>query len=135
LINISNKKEKEKYFDEQIKECGAYFNVKYPSGEKEFIWVKKFENWMNDGSNWYLESPNQLMKYDIKDISLESYYDEEEKETLIPFEHCYIDGDTAYEIISWQTSPFLPEEFEIEFFTDDEDDAVRYMIGLENNNS
>jgi hypothetical protein len=131
VIKIRSEQEKERYFNEQIKEDGAYFNVKYQSGEKEFIWVKKFENWTSDGSNWYLESPNQLMKYDIKGISLEPYYDEEEKETYTPFEHCYIEENTAYEINSWQTSPFLPEEFEIEFVTDDESEAIKYMIKSE----
>jgi hypothetical protein len=130
VIEIRNVQEKEAYFNEQIKDSGAYFNVKYPYGEKEFIWVKKFENWTSNGSNWFLESPNQLMKYDIKGISLEPYYDEKENETFIPFDQCYIHGNIAYEIISWQTSPFLPEEFEIEFVTDDEIEAIKYMIKL-----
>lgn len=133
MIKIRNEQEKERYFDEQIKGDGAYFNVKYPSGDMEFIWVKKFRNWRADGSNWHLESPNQLMKHDITNVSLEPYFDEEENETYIPFEHCYIEGNTAYEINSWQTSPFLPEEFEVQFVTDNETDAIKFMIVLETN--
>lgn len=130
MIKITSEKEKEHYFTEQIKKDGAYFNVKYPSGETEFIWVKQFKNWNEDGSSWHLEAPNCLMKYD--NISLEPYYDEEEDETYeSPFIHCYIEGNVAYEIDSPQTSPFLPEEFEIEFVTDEEIEAVKYMIERE----
>lgn len=131
MIKIRSKQEKERYFNEKIKDDGAYFNVTYLSGKKEFIWVKKFKNWTSEGSNWYLESPNHLMKHDVKGISLEPYYDEEENETYTPFEHCYIDGNIAYEIDSWQTAPFLPDEFEIELVTNDEIEATKYMIQLE----
>lgn len=131
MIKIQNEQEKERYFNEQIKKDGAHFSVKYPTGEKEFIWVKKFTNWNSDGSNWYLESPNCLVRYNIEGESLEPYYDEEEGETYTPFEHCYIDGNYAYEIDSMQTSPFLPNEFEIEFITDTEIEAIQYMIKLE----
>jgi hypothetical protein len=131
LIKIRNEQEKERYFNDEINTGGAYFNIKYPSGEKEFIWVRKFNNFTSDGSTWYLEFPNQLMKHDITGISLVPYYDEEDNETYIPFDHCYINETIAYEINSWQTSPFLPEEFEIEFVTDDEIEAIKHMIKLE----
>lgn len=130
MYQIKGEKEKQEYFEELIKGTGAYFNVKYPDGENEFIWVKKFENWNEDGSHWYLESPNQLMKYpNITSQDLEPYYDEEDDETYeSPFVHCYLKDETAYEIESWQTSPYLPEQFEIEFVTDIENEAVEYML-------
>lgn len=123
MIKIRNEQEKEQFFNEHIKKDGAYFNVKYPNGGTEFIWVKKFENWKEDGSNWFLEYLNQLMKHNVTEEGLKPYY----------FEQCYIEGNFAYEINSWQTSPFLPEEFEIEFVTDIETKAVQYMIQLVNN--
>lgn len=131
MIRISNEQEKNDYFNEQIKGDGAYFNVKYAEGYTDFIWMKKFERWNDDGSNWYLEAPNHLVRYDLTGVSLEPYYDEEEDETYIPFEHCLIIGNFAYEIDSPQTAPFLPEVFEIEFVTDIENEAVNYMIQLE----
>jgi hypothetical protein len=131
LIKIKNGQEKKNYFNEQIKKGGAYFNVKYTSGEKEFIWVKKFVNWNLDGTDWYLESPNKLIKHETDEESLKPYFDEEENEIYVPFEHCYVNENVAYEIDSMQTSPFLPEEFEIEFITDIENEAIKYMIKLE----
>lgn len=129
MIKINNNEEKIKYFDDVIKGDGAYFNVKYEGEKVEFIWVSKFENWMNDDINWYLEYPNQLMRYEnLTEDSLKPFYDKEENEWITPFDWCYIDGGTAYEIISFQCTPFLPEVFEIEFVTDIEDEAVKYMI-------
>lgn len=132
MLKIRNEHEKEKYFNEHIKEDGAHFKVKYLSGEEEFIWVKRFEEWKQDGSNWYLESSNQLMKHDITGVNLEPYHCAEDDEIYIPFDHCYVREEIAYEIVSWQTSPFLPDEFEIEFITSDETEAIKYMIELEN---
>lgn len=131
MIKIENEQDKDNYFQEQIKEDGAYFKVKYLNGEEEFIWVKKFNNWRDDGSSWYLESPNHLIKYDITGVSLEPYYDEEDEETYIPYEHCYIEGNTAYEIDSLQTSPFLPEKFQIEFVAIDGTEVIKYIIQSE----
>ena len=64
-MKINNEIEKNKYFNETIKKDGAYFMVTFPSGKSEFIWVKKYENWNDDGSDWYLEHSNLLLTYDV----------------------------------------------------------------------
>lgn len=130
MIRINNVKEKEDFFSKHIKKDGAYFNVKFDN-EIDFIWVKKYENWNDDGSDWYLEHSNLLLTYDVNGESLEPYYDKELGEIVKPFHWCYIEGDTGYEIDSYHSGHFLPEIFEIEFVTDDEDEAVKYMVNLE----
>lgn len=130
MIKIKNEEEKNQFFDENIKEDGSYFNVKYPSGENEFIWVKRFEKWNDDGSDWFLEYPNEMHKYDVSNENLKSYYDEELEETITPYGDCYIENNEAYEITSWQVEPFLPEEFEIEFVTDNHVEAAKYLLKI-----
>ncbi|WGT37727.1 hypothetical protein QH639_18075 [Lysinibacillus sp. 1 U-2021] len=129
MIKINSIKEKEEYFASTIKKHGAYFNVTYHNGDTEFIWVTLYERFNEDGSNWYLEAPNDLRKYKYSDDSLELYYDEEDEEWYdSPYLHMHIEGEFAYEVDSPQTAPFLPESFEIEFITDDCKEAAKYML-------
>ena len=128
MFKINSVEEKKQYWAPLIGKEGAYFKVKYDNVE-EFIYIHKFGNWDEDG-DWFLEYPNQLMEYDFTGLHSEpTYYDEEDDEWYDnPFAHMHIEGNKAYEIVSFQTSPFLPESFEIEFVTDSELDAIKYML-------
>lgn len=133
-MKINNEKEKNAYFSKTIKNEGAYFIVTFPTGETEFIWVEKYENW-TDGSDWYWEHSTLLLTHDVTGESLEPYYDDELKEMVTPYECCYIENNAAYEISSYpyDTSiiPFLPESFDIVYVTDDEIEAIKFMMKLD----
>ena len=78
-MKINSRKEFEKYLDSLNFSIGIYLIIQDVTTEViEDIYVAKFTNFNEDGSNWYLESPNQLMEY----------------------------GEN-FEIESWQTAPFL----------------------------
>jgi len=112
-----NRQDVQKLLEQHIgSDCGAYALVTYDN-ITESIWFANMGKWEGD-KNWYLESSNQLYVYNVKSNKDIKYY---------KGYGCIICDNKAYEIVSYQTAPFLPDEIDsIEFITEEE--CVDWLI-------
>lgn len=116
-MKFEKQSEWEKYLLEKFINCisGGYAVVNY-DGKPELLY---FSRHTHKGEPWLLEAPNYLQIIDIED---ENYKVFEEYGYIIR-------GDKAYEIITPQTSPFLPETLEIlEIIGENESKALDYLL-------
>ena len=108
-MKINSFKERYNYLESVMKEIdSAYFLVTFDS-HTEPIYINKFKNWDKNG-DWFLESPCQLMKFQL--------FDEEDN---------VVNGKYHYEIESFQSVPFLPDKLD-EMVMISEDECKEYMI-------
>ena len=97
----------------------SYAIVKYEN-KVEYVYIHCFKKWLEDGSDWYLEYPCRLWEYTGFDAQ-----NKEHVEFAKVSEYTIIDN-VAYEIITYQTGPWLPKEFSIELVTEEE--MIRILI-------
>lgn len=97
---------KQEIFKKVLNGNSSYAIVKYDDVE-ELIWVSCYKNFDEDG-DWYLEAPTHLVRFDNFDLKDGNCLKFIEEMGLIIYK-----GE-VYEIFSPQTSPFLPDDFEIE---------------------
>jgi len=112
---------KQERFEMILNGKSSYAIVKYDNKE-ELIWVTCYKK-LDKGKNWYLEAPNCLIKFDGYDLN------NPEDLKFIDSYGMMIYEDKIYEIESPQTSPFLPDDFEIELV--DEQYALEYLLRKE----
>lgn len=124
---LKTEQEKEAFFDKHTSEYGGYFLVEYENQKTEFIYINRFKGFNPDGTDWFLEYPTQLYTYNYTPEMDEPIIDEE-GEQYIPSEGYTIIGDKMYEIVSYQTGPFLEKEIKIQHITNDEREAVEYIL-------
>lgn len=116
---INGLKEREAYLAEHIKGRGAYFIVKYRD-ETELLWFTQYKNWRDDGSDWYLEAPCDLIRRKIEQPDDKKHY---RRAGYI------IKGDDfAYDLDCPQVSPFLPVSIEIDYLGESKDKAVAWLL-------
>jgi len=114
-MKINNEQELQKYLDCHIKYIGSYALVTY-NNHTEVIWIAKHSNHREDGRNWYLEAPCNILKYDFRNSNdqdirkyVEEIYEEDYIEEGVKYVKSMIRDGWLYEIDSPQTAPFLPE--------------------------
>lgn len=103
-MKINNKEELQNFLELNIKNIGSYALVTY-NNHTQPIWIAKYENWKEDGSDWFLESPCEIYSFN---------YDLSNKEHLecIKEYGFIIKNNSVYEIVSPQVAPFLPNELD-----------------------
>ena len=133
MTRINNTEEKEKFFKDNITGAGSYAIIAHDSGKTESVWITRYQNWNEDGSDWFLESPNILRKYDYRAINTVAgikkaikdiydgydYNDDGRKRALDEIMALVTDG-IFFDIDSPQTPPFLPEKFSIKLISEEE---------------
>jgi len=114
-MKINNENEKQKFLELNIKSIGSYALVTY-NNQTEAIWITRYQDHCEDGSDWFLESPCGLMRYEFEDSSdkeirefVEEQYKEEYIEEGIKYVKSMIRDGWLYEIYNPQTGPFLPD--------------------------
>lgn len=133
LTRVNSKEEKERFFKENIKGTSAYAIIAHDSGKTETIRITRYEKWNTDGSDWFLESPNILRKYDyraintvdgikkaIKDIYDGYDYNDEGRKRALDEIMALVTEGVFFDIDSPQTPPFLPEQFSIKLISEEE---------------
>lgn len=128
-----NKTELYKFLSDNITGCGAYFLITY-NGKTEATYISRYINWCEDGSDWFLESPCQLIKFEFEDNSDESireyvkemYYEDAQDEMFEYTKSMIFDG-YLHEVYNGQCSPYLPEIIDsIELITEME--CLQYLL-------
>ncbi len=109
---------KQEIFKEVLEGKSSYAIVKYNDIE-ELLWIT-CHNEFDNGEDWYLEAPNYLREFHGYDLSKL-----EDLKFLADY-GMMIYEEKVYEIEAPQTSPFLPDHFEIELV--DEQYALRYLV-------
>lgn len=116
-MKFKSRNEWEKYLLEKFSNCtsGGYAVVNY-DGNNELVY---FSRYTHENEPWLLEAPNYLQTIDIQNENPKDFED-----------HGYIvRNNKAYEIITPQVSPFLPEKLEIlEVIGENESNALDYML-------
>ena len=80
-MKINNENEKQKFLELNIKSIGSYALVTY-NNQTEAIWITRYQDHCEDGSDWFLESPCGLMRYEFEDSSdkeIRDYVEEQYK--------------------------------------------------------
>lgn len=98
----------------------SYAVVKYDN-KVEYIYIHCFREFSEDGSDYYLEYPCQLYQYGEMNLD-----NKEDLEFAEEYGYTIIDG-IAYEIVNWQSGPWLPKKFSIDLVTEEE--MIKILIG------
>ena len=101
-MRINNKQELQKFLEERIPRSiiGSYAIVTY-NDITESIYIANYGRLRDDCTeDYYLESPNQLYTYEIRDEEDLEYWKDAAD---------VVRDNKAYSIESWQTGPFLPD--------------------------